>query len=120
MAYADFVKFETLFDEDEVTDLGKRAFKEEALSQLRLRERDFEVLEEDNEGYTVQTGSEQESLKKNLDLAVTKIGIKYVDPEESQGYKKFASVKEYQDWLKASLHQPTQEEMEEAINAPRS
>jgi hypothetical protein len=42
--------------------------------------------------------------------------VKRVDPFAATGYLAFQSEQEYGDWLSASLYEPTQDEVEEAMN----
>lgn len=42
--------------------------------------------------------------------------VKKVDPYAATGYRAFQSVQDYNSWLQASLYEPTQDEIEEALN----
>ena len=42
--------------------------------------------------------------------------VKRVDPFAAKGYRAFQSEQEYNEWLSASLYEPTQGEIEEALN----
>jgi hypothetical protein len=97
MGYGDIVKFETLFDDEEVTVGGKSLIKDEVLKRIKSTGQNLEIIDRE-EGFIV----------------------KVVDPDESQGYNKFKTVGEYQEWLNSSLYEPTQDEIQEASNGSRA
>lgn len=43
------------------------------------------------------------------------IMVRVIDPHASQGYLKFSSGAEYDKWLQSSLHEPSEEEIMEAL-----
>lgn len=58
--------------------------------------------------------SDIEATSQDEDSSV--IMVKTVDPFASTGYLAFQSAQEYDGWLKAALYEPTQDEIEEALN----
>lgn len=87
------VTIEKLFDEDDVA-VDKSFFKDAVLRKLH------------------------ESGKQVLEISPDEAGfaVKVIDSHSASGYNVFKSSAEYKEWLQASLHEPSQNEMQEALS----
>lgn len=89
-ALKESVSFEALFDEHSAV-YGKEAFKEAVFMDLQSKGKKVEL---DADGGLL---------------------MKEIDGHASRGYNVFSDANEYQKWLQQSLHDPTQEEITEAM-----
>ena len=86
------ISLQKLFDPEQVIDGS--LFKEDAMAKVMESGRPIEIVEERPDGFT----------------------YKVIDQHASQGYNVFKSKDEYNQWLQASLYEPSQDEMEGALN----
>lgn len=96
MASNNGVTLEALFD-DFSSIPSKNQFKDVAIERIKQTGKMVEVLDEGDV-----------------------LSVKVIDPLASQGYNMFASQKEYQSWLGSQLFEPSQEQMEEALDGSRT
>jgi hypothetical protein len=93
-AVAESVTFESLFD-DNTAVVSKAAMKQEVFKKLMAT----------GEPMTIDLQGDE-----SADLIVRKMS-----PPASQGYNVFENMDEYQDWMRQSLHEPTEDEIMEGL-----